>query len=622
MRIEQKYRNSIQYDSVLSAWREQFAQAIQDPALKQQLANHEQTLLPRFTAQYNELRSQPRRVRREMQRKWKRSLAGMALLLALGQTSALAATYSIADGDVAGLIAAINAANANSNFDTIQLAANSTFTLTAVNSDLSGPTGLPVVTSAITIEGDGATISRAGSAPEFRLLAVDSTGNLTLKKTKITGGRLSGADARGGGLFNYTGDLTLIDSTVSGNAVPGEDGRGGGIGTRSTTEQVSLTLINSTIVNNTAGNIGGGIAFQSFGKLTVDKSTISGNSAGDGGGLLHLGDNSEISNTTISGNSASAEGGTGGMLQGGTLTLTNTTVSNNSAAGMYGVGGIGSFIGGTLTVTNSTITGNSAPNGVGGLAGSTIVLNRTLVSGNQGPLAAELFLYEGASVDASNFNVFGHSGLTNAQAFSTNFVPSGGDITATSDGTTPTSLSAILSTSLAANGGPTKTHALVSGSPAVNAVGSGCPPPSTDQRGTKRPQGAACDVGSYELKGGGGGGPPPDGRCAGKVVTLMGTALRDNLTGTKSADVIQGLGGNDTLAGLGGSDTICGGPGNDSANGGPGNDQMFGDGGNDRLSGADGSDRLNGGSGRDNCNGGSPRRGDRATSCEAVSNVP
>ena len=47
------------------------------------------------------------------------------------------------------------------------------------------------------------------------------------------------------------------------------------------------------------------------------------------------------------------------------------------------------------------------------------------------------------------------------------------------------------------NGGPTLTHALQAGSPAIDAADDAvCP--ATDQRGVDRPQGAACDVGAYE----------------------------------------------------------------------------------------------------------------------------
>jgi hypothetical protein len=48
------------------------------------------------------------------------------------------------------------------------------------------------------------------------------------------------------------------------------------------------------------------------------------------------------------------------------------------------------------------------------------------------------------------------------------------------------------------NGGATETHALLPGSAAINAGTPNCPPPSTDQRGVTRPQGAACDTGAYE----------------------------------------------------------------------------------------------------------------------------
>ncbi|HKH21737.1 MAG TPA: Arm DNA-binding domain-containing protein [Gammaproteobacteria bacterium] len=71
----------------------------------------------------------------------------------------------------------------------------------------------------------------------------------------------------------------------------------------------------------------------------------------------------------------------------------------------------------------------------------------------------------------------------------------------------PTALINILNTTLANNGGPARTHALVGGSPAIDTVTDGtCPPPRRDQRGVRRPQdgdndGAAiCDTGSFERR--------------------------------------------------------------------------------------------------------------------------
>ena len=68
-------------------------------------------------------------------------------------------------------------------------------------------------------------------------------------------------------------------------------------------------------------------------------------------------------------------------------------------------------------------------------------------------------------------------------------------------------VSEILDTGLANNGGPTRTRALVGGSPPIDTVTDGaCPPPARDQRGVRRPQdgnhdGAAiCDIGAFERR--------------------------------------------------------------------------------------------------------------------------
>ena len=95
--------------------------------------------------------------------------------------------------------------------------------------------------------------------------------------------------------------------------------------------------------------------------------------------------------------------------------------------------------------------------------------------------------------------------LTNGQAFE-NFTPGPTGITATSNGNNPTALVNILNPNLANNGGPTRTHALVGGSPAVDAVIETCPPPAKDQRGVRRPQDvnndgvAIRDIGSFERR--------------------------------------------------------------------------------------------------------------------------
>ncbi|HKF95894.1 MAG TPA: hypothetical protein VKB96_15140, partial [Gammaproteobacteria bacterium] len=63
--------------------------ATRNPIIKKQCLQQAPELLPRFAEQYRQLKALPRRLRRSLQRQWKRSLAGLALLIALGQAPAL-----------------------------------------------------------------------------------------------------------------------------------------------------------------------------------------------------------------------------------------------------------------------------------------------------------------------------------------------------------------------------------------------------------------------------------------------------------------------------------------------------------------------------------------------------
>ncbi|MGH8502164.1 MAG: thrombospondin type 3 repeat-containing protein [Gammaproteobacteria bacterium] len=520
--------------SILVAWREQLAR---NPRLGQQLVSRERELLPRFEAHYSNLKALPRRLRRALQRKWKRSLAGIAMLLTLGQTPALAATISV-DGTACTLVDAITAANsdvatggcsAGNGADSLELSAGSTHTLTSVNNSSSvyGVNGLPAVTSAITIEGNNSTITRATWSPNFRFFTVTSAGVLTVQSTTLSGGlpTTSGStpgERQGGAIFNSGGTVSLVDTTLSGNtAVAGGAvfnnsgslnvtnstissnfafGFGGGV--RNSGGTVSLT--DSTISNNSAGGgntgVGGGLhsptTSSGSASVTLTRSTVSGNKVVGGpqaraGGMYFDGTRGEtltVVDSTISGNSASLNGG-GLSIVGNRAraTLTNSTVSGNSANV-----GAGIFHGGTLRLTNTTVSGNSASLQGGGIfvAGSAnLTLVRSLVSGSTAPTAPEIFNGSGNGiVTVNNYNVFGHSG----NAGVANFSPGATDIVPSEP------LAAILDP-LADNGGPTQTHALDAGSPAVDAAGPSCPPPNTDQRGESRPQGAACDIGSFEL---------------------------------------------------------------------------------------------------------------------------
>jgi hypothetical protein len=81
--------------SISSAWQESVSEASTNAAFKQALLQQEGELLHSFADHYEKLKALPRRMRRALQRQWKRSLAGIALMLALGMAPALAATIKV-----------------------------------------------------------------------------------------------------------------------------------------------------------------------------------------------------------------------------------------------------------------------------------------------------------------------------------------------------------------------------------------------------------------------------------------------------------------------------------------------------------------------------------------------
>jgi hypothetical protein len=442
--------------------------------------------------------------------------------------------------------AAAGGCPAGSGADTIVLPPGSTQTLTQVNNDTYGPTGLPAVSSVITIAGQNSTIARASGAPQFRLLAVHRTGDLTLQETTVSGGASPGP---GGGVANFGGILTITNSTIAGNTTTAQFG--GGVANFSYFGYVyggadyygKTVITNSTISGNSGSSVGGGVSNLAS-TLTITNSTISGNSATDGGGVANvtgfvydfsIGGTLIITNSTISGNTADNRGGgVDNFLIGSTLIMTDSTISGNSGSSVGG--GVANV--GNAVITNSTISGNTAPVGGGvwnvgeaapyhynasgaylTIANSTIVGNtaevrgggvanpndltliRTLVSGNTAPVGPEIS-NDGAVV-ADNHNLFGVDGEARVAGFSpgpTDVVPPAG-----------VRLSDILDPSLADNGGPTQTLALVPGSPAIDAGGPVCldadgDPLRTDQRGQPRPVDgngdgtAACDIGAFEFQ--------------------------------------------------------------------------------------------------------------------------
>lgn len=217
------------------------------------------------------------------------------LSIAFVATTLQAATYNIVDGDVAGLIAAINSSNANPGPDVINLATGGTYTLTYVAGPdgWHGDTGLPIVQGpsqaqpeTLTINGNGSTIQRSQSpgTPDFRIFHA-LYANVTIDSLIIKGGRGQGSRCGGGGLYLNVSNTVIRNSTITENFGI----EGGGICNNNAS---TLSVENSTISHNTAigGRTGGGILNFAATQLSISNSTIYENQAGGSPGFEGRGD--------------------------------------------------------------------------------------------------------------------------------------------------------------------------------------------------------------------------------------------------------------------------------------------------------------------------------------------
>jgi CSLREA domain-containing protein len=340
----------------------------------------------------------------------------------------------------------------------------------------------------------------------------------------------------------------------------------------------TLTASNITIRNGRTNQPGGGIRNQ--GVLNLFAATVTGNESTSsfGGGISNTGTGTvNLTNVTVSGNRAESDSGGLDQESTGPSNLNNVTVTANTADtdGSGGDGGGMLNAGGNINLLNTIVAGNS---------------DNSTNTGARAPDCA-------GTVTSQGNNLIG-------DPTHCNFIASGGD---------KTNVNPLLGP-LADNGGPTFTHALLAGSPAINAAGAGAP--ATDQRGAPR---SAPDIGSYERV-----------FCGAAVVNRVGTQGADNVSGTGGADGFLLQAGNDTAFGLAGNDVICGQQGKDTLKGGKGRDKLVGAAGKDKLSGGKGkdvlkggkgNDKLGGGKGKDKCIGGKGKK-DKAKSCEKQKSIP
>jgi hypothetical protein len=386
--------------------------------------------------------------------------------------------------------------------DTVDASALTCGTITLTTGALS------TIAQYLTIQGPGPDALTVTANHTSRILLHAGTGVLQVYGMTLREGRFSSygsAPSRGGCIFS-TGKVTLgslltrtrqqgvvVDDCVVEAHADGVSAFGGGVAAIR-----GLALSASVVSGNVASSsqsgfaFGGGVALISnsyqwpYGNFLSKYSEIRGNVAGTNGGAVYVGAyRAGVFDSTIAGNSAGRS--SGGVLfnltsNGGTY-IQNTTVSGNHSSSGYG--GMAAY-GGTISVLGSTITGNSTAGigeSVGGanFYGRTIDLESSIFSGN---------LASGVPHDVRTSGALGNViGANNLVGVAVGIVPPNGLITTNNPGLG----------SLVNNGGLTRTHALLSGSPAID-TGSNNQNIPLDQRGLGFPRviGAAADIGAFE----------------------------------------------------------------------------------------------------------------------------
>lgn len=438
--------------------------------------------------------------------------------------------------EICSLREAIQSANVNINIDGCTRTGTPPYTIVV-------PAGVYELTSAgadpdnnefgdldilvpMTIQGAGAgeTIVQAGPFPGagidrvMHVLAL-GPGVVTIEGLTLRYGRVNATGAQGGGILHAgTAILNIVDSVITQNELIGTGIRGVGVANAG---GGTLNIMGSEISANRAitDDTGGGAGVANLdGPLNINATAIVNNEAVGGGvgGLIHqeTTDPAVIRSTLIADNRADTDG-SGAAFVGPTL-IVNSTISGNRTNGSYA--GVFMVLN-TLNLVNVTITNNTADQdndgtGDGGglvsLVGAVVNVRNTIIAGNfdtpDNAGSGDIFPdVEGVFFSQGN-NLIGNNAGLNLLSGTPFTDGVNGDIV----GTPAAPLDPLLG-SLADNGGPTLTHLLLPGSPAIDAGDPGACldgtlTDSVDQRGVTRPIDgdrvgeAICDIGAVEVE--------------------------------------------------------------------------------------------------------------------------
>jgi hypothetical protein len=337
--------------------------------------------------------------------------------------------------------------------------------------------------------GSSGRLTFDGTGGSSRFMKVVAGASVKLENLQIRNFNAAGEGdffsdvGKGGGIYVEEGRIVLSHVTARGNQAI----NGGVLFLNG--PSTSAVVIDSDLLGNSASSLGG--AIRNFhGELSVVRSTLDDNAATWGGAIYNEGEAAIVA-STLSNNYAVVEGG-GVSTNSGFLTVLNTTISKNKANDTGG----GLFASldqySKLVVTHSTIAFNHG----GGMAvwgDNEGIINNSIVFGN---------LSGGGRLDfhvGTGINEFSSSGNLIGSSTNTNFLNGvGGNLVGIFD--------AGLSSVLADNGGPAKTHKLLSNSDAIDAGNNAKARDlygatlQTDQTGKSRKVGSRVDIGAYEFR--------------------------------------------------------------------------------------------------------------------------
>ena len=377
----------------------------------------------------------------------------------------------------------------------------------AVTGTIGLTNGELLVAKSITISGPGAENLAVNGNAKVRVFHIAPGETVTISGLTITNGHASDS---GGGIYNDHAVLILNDCTISGNSASGN--LGGGIHNDGKNIGHATLQINNSLITNNTGGIYNDALQAGTAMLVITYSTLSNNNNGEainnhGWSCTFCGNGTtsvQVINSSITGNPGGAiYSDTGRANCGGscpvTVSITNSTISGNG-------GGVHNSTLSDTVVSNSTISDNGSGiyNDNGALAAS--VFNTTM--SNNG---VEIQNFNAPVVVAMSDTIFnvspgGHSilndfGTVTSYGYNVSSDDGGGYLNGTGDqiNTDP------MLGPLQDNGGPTFTHELLKGSPAIDAGDPNfTPPPDYDQRGPDflRVRNDRIDVGSFEVQAG------------------------------------------------------------------------------------------------------------------------